>query len=186
MTRILLALLAGAALSAPATAATIPFFGTAQNQDVPGEPPFRCAPNVTVNIRPDRVYARGTSNLGDFTYRQSHCLATFPPPTAFYDGVFEWTFASGDILRGTYGGDVTGGSPPFAILGEYIITGGTGLFRHATGAFTNVATVRFVDGAPTVEGTFEGLIDVPAPGMVALLGLALAGVAATRRGRIRR
>jgi hypothetical protein len=180
MSRILLALLATAALAPPAQAGILPFFGTNQNQDLPGQPPFRCAPAITVNIEPNRFYAFGSSNLGDFTYRQTHCLAS-PPPTIFYDGRFEWTFENGDVLRGVYEGEVTGGPPPFDIFGAYTITGGTGRFRHATGAFTNIGTLAFVEGRPTVEGVFEGFIDTPAPAALALFGLGLVGLATRRR-----
>jgi hypothetical protein len=160
------------------------FTGTQRNQDELGAPPFRCGAALTVNIRPDPSYADGMSNLGSFSVQQSHCIVP-PPPAPFYDGVFEWTFDLGGSLFGTYSGTTVLTDTPgiFGILGQYVISGGTGPFGGAMGAFMSEGTLRFVDGRPTAEQRFDGSFvlpgAVPEPDSWALLiaGFGLAGAA---------
>lgn len=178
----LLAALVCATAATPALAAPTPFFGTQQNQDVTGEPPFRCAPAITVNIRANRVYAFGSSNLGDFSVNQSHCIVP-PLPSPFFDGVFEWSFENGASLLGTYSGLLSESGTPgvFALAGDYLITGGTGRFGRATGAFTTEGTLSFPSGLPTAFQRFDGFVDVPEPAVAALFGLGALAVGRARR-----
>lgn len=176
-----------ALVATSADARVLPFSGTQRNQDLPAQPPFRCAPQITVNIRPDPFYAEGTSNLGDFSVQQSHCI-TPPLPAPFTDGVFDWSFDRGGSITGTYSGVLTNSGTPgvFAIDSAYTITGGTGRFRHATGGFDTEGTLQFVMGRPTAEQTFNGTIVTPQPAAAGLFALGLAGLALGRRRRAAR
>lgn len=185
------AILCGSTMVAafPAAAAMLSFTGTQRNQDDPAAPPpERCAPAIGANIKPDPFYADGTSNLGSFQVRQSHCSVP-PPPTPFYDGIFEWTFDLGGSLLGTYSGMTVLTDTPgvLGIRGTYVITSGTGRFQGATGGFITEGTLRVIDGKFTAEQRFDGSFQVPdaipEPGSWALMILGLGAAGMVRRSQ---
>lgn len=180
------------AAAAPASAAMVEFSGTYSHQNPPAAPDGRCAPTArTVTFGPDIAPASGASNLGGFDPSGSHCINP-PLPTNYSDGLFNFDFGFGDLLSGTYSGilSATGDPLVFANVQDYVVTGGTGRFMAASGAFQGIGTVTFAPGAlpssfQSVSGTLN-LAAVPEPRSWAMMigGLALTG-AAMRRSKTR-
>ena len=181
--------------SVAATAVTQGFSGTFQNANQPAALGGRCAV-LTVNIAngPAPTFATGTSNFGAFTGVQSHCLDG-PPPIApgsidrpYYDGRFTYSFAAGGTLFGTYDGMLTNGGTAGLInnVQNFVITGGTGQFTGATGAFIGTGTIRFGNGLPVGTLAFSGEVGgVPEPATWGMLIVGMGAVGATMRRRSR-
>ena len=181
-----------AAFAGAADAAIIALNGTRQNvSPVVGAPGGRCGAQITVVIAPGNLSATGTSNLGNFSLNESHCIAGFPP-NPYTQGLFEWAFDDGATLFGTYAGAATLSATPgiFAITTGMDIGGGSGRFLGATGHLDTTGTLQLgmVDGlrVSIAQGSFTGLIDAPAipePGTWALMitGFGAAGVMLRRR-----
>lgn len=181
----LLAAAALAAIAAPAAAA--PFTAKIVNVSPPGVPNGRCAPAITVRIGDSVGSATGISNFGAFEPEHSSCTAG-PPPTAIYDGLFDWTFANGDSLSGTFFGQIapTGTPGVLSITNSWTVTGGTGIFAGVTGSLTSTGTVRFDRGNSIGDIDFTGTLNrVPEPASWAMMmgGFMLTGTALRRRPR---
>ena len=161
---LLAALLATAA--APAMAGTVALSGTRSNISPGGSPGGRCAPALTIGFAPGSFTASGTSNLGDFSYTASHCIAG-PPPGSYYDGVFEWTFANG-TLSGTHDGTLTLAGPGlFNVVENLVFTGGTGRYLGASGSAIATGTLQFgqFNNVPASFGNVTLSGEVTAPGV---------------------
>ena len=183
-----------AAFAGAANATTFAFSGTRQNvTPVVGTPGGRCGAAITVAITPGNLSASGVSNLGAFSLSESHCIAGLPP-NPYDQGRFEWTFADGATLFGTYTGAASLSPTPgvFALTSDAVVGGGTGRFLGATGSFSTVGKLRLgmVDGQRVSigEGVFTGAINAPAipePGTWALMiaGFGATGAALRRRPR---
>lgn len=186
-----IALVALAGLTAaPAMAGTVAISGTRTNISPGGAPGGRCAPALTISFGPAAFAAGGTSTLGDFTYTASHCIAG-PPPGNYYDGLFEWTLATGTLF-GTHTGSLTASGTPgvFNVLENLVFTGGTGQFLGASGFANAVGTVSFgqFNGLPASFGNvrFAGELTaagVPEPASWALLLAGVGVLGAVRRHR---
>lgn len=143
-----------------AHAQTVNFTGTRENVN-PLAPPGsgRCAPTFfnTVTIAPGALSSTGTSNLGNFTSTQSHCIAS-PLPTTISDGRFTYTFRGGDSISGSYTGTATTGSAAGIFNGteNLVVTGGTGRFVGSTGTLTGMGTLQIVNGNGVFAGTVVG------------------------------
>lgn len=193
-----LLLVGGAALltlAAPANAGTVTLTGTRENIN-PLLPPGSgsCAPTYfnTVIITPGNFSSTGTSNLGNFTSTQQHCIVS-APPTPFVNGIFTYDFGSGATLTGTYSGTMALTATPgfFDTVENLIVTGGTGVFAGATGTITTNGTLHFGLYNGVNSGFYSGTVlgSITAPGVpeptswaMMTIGLGLAG-AAMRRGR---
>lgn len=176
------------AIAAPASAVTVAFVGTQMN-DTP--PPISnsplCGPGqLLIAFSPENAISTGSSNFGDFASSQQHCLT--PPPVSYEGGVFDYTFAAGDMFFGTYSGFFT----PSEIEGvlnntlNLVVTGGTGRFLGATGTLTGIGTLDRRVPRPisllSVNGTLD-LLAVPEPAAWAMMitGFGLVGAGARRR-----
>lgn len=188
-------------LPSGAQAATIEFSGTQSYVNILNPPGTgRCAPAfaATVDIEPGRLSSSGTSNLGNFASTQSHCIVS-APPTSIEDGIFSFAFEAGDLLTGTYTGEITESATPdlfdFDLVEEFLVTGGTGRFLNATGTLT--VTGSFIrDFNPQgpgfvtdFNGSFRGLLDLqaipePATWATMIFGLGLVGQVIRRRRTI--
>src|ERR1700744_4118117 len=95
-------------LAVPAPPAPVMFSGTQSNVNLPSSPTGRCAASGanTVSIGPGILSSSGTSNFGDFSATESHCIVP-PLPAPYTDGIFDYEFAAGDSLSGTYFGVLT-------------------------------------------------------------------------------
>lgn len=181
----------------PAVAGTVGFSGTFTNANLPAATGGRCA-NLTVTIAngPSPLFATGTSNFGAFTSSQSHCLDAGPPiaigaaATPYYDGLFAFTFATGDVLSGIYSGLLTntGSTGLVNNAQSFTITGGSGLFAGATGSFSGTGQLRFVPGAvPVATLTIAGgsitapALPEPSAWMLMLTGFGVSGLVLRRR-----
>lgn len=188
----------GLAMASPSLGATLAFTGQSFNSNLPAALGGRCsALTVTIANGPFPLVATGTSNFGDFTFSQSHCLDSGPPIAAgatdvpYYDGLFTYTFADGKTLSGTYDGVLSNSGVTGVVdnVQHFIITGGTGLFANATGSFLGTGQVHFAGGPPAATLTIsDGLIKVaavPEPASWSLLlgGFGAIGAAMRRRQR---
>lgn len=181
-------LLAGQASGAGA--AIVAFTGTRTNIDAPGPQSARCGTRTTINVRNSaNSSSNGTSNFGAFAATLSHCIQ-LPPPVAYDLGEFQFDFASGSSLFGTYDGTLSFNAPGvFNILQNHVVTGGTGLFSGATGTFISTGTLSFVNGPPSAQQSFSGVLNapgVPEPASWAMLisGFALVGAVLRRRAAV--
>jgi hypothetical protein len=184
------------AATSPSAGASLPFTGTFSNTNAPAAAGGRC-PGLTVSASNTSPFsAIGNSNLGSFTASQSHCLDGGPPVAPgsadrpYYDGLFAYSFASGDTLTGTYTGLLSNSGTIGLVdnVQNFLITGGTGLFADATGSFLGTGQLRFGEGPPSATLTISrGVISVaviPEPATWGMMVLGFAGIAATqRRGR---
>lgn len=170
----------------PADAAIFAFSGTRANVNVLNAPGTgRCAPLNTVNIAPGALSSSGTSNFGDFASTQNHCIPGPPnamnPVRAVTDGIFEYAFAVGDSLFGTYSGTATFADGIVTGVENLIVTSGTGRFDGATGTITAIGTLGFAPnpGGPgsvgVFNGTVEGILDLPAVPEPATWGMMIGG-----------
>lgn len=168
-----------AAVPVGARAGVLPFTATQVNYSPPGDPAGRCAPALTINfVNSGPFFVTGTSNLGNYIAEGSHCFI----PGILFDGEARLMFANGTLFA-TYSGTITPLSPTsFRPNQLFTITGGTGFFADATGSWTQTGVVvRAPDNTTTGDVTLDGFIVTPAPSMLALFGLSLAGLAAVRR-----
>jgi hypothetical protein len=94
------------------------------------------------------------AQLGDYTSHYRECLD--PATGAVTDGTFTLTAANGDTLFGTFSGQAVPTDTPNVVKfddpGE--ITGGTGRFAGAGGAFTGSGLANMATGEYT--GTITG------------------------------
>ena len=177
----LLALLA----TAPAHAAVVLFTGTEMNDTPTPAPSPSCAVGqVSVAFNPTNAITAGTSNFGNFGPTMAHCLT--PPPTTYSGGVFDFAFAAGDDLFGTYSGHFTPTGTPNVLNSfvDYVVTGGTGRFLGATGTFQGVGILDRSVPRPLNNLTLSGKLDLPAvpePATWAMMILGLGLVGATMR-----
>ena len=191
----ILAALGGTILAAPLAARTLVLSGTFANTNAPAAPGGRC-PALTVNIsNVAPFHATGTSNFGDFTSVQSHCLTSGPPvavgaaPVPYDDGRFTYSFASGATLSGTYTGLLTNSGVMGVIdnVQTFVVTGGSGVFANASGGFVGTGTIHFAGGPPAATLTIDRA-QITVPGVpepvtwtLMIAGFGLTGAALRRR-----
>ena len=129
---------------------------------VAAETPFKGTVNAvetgTVQFPIRSITREGTGTatyLGRYT---EHITMVINLPTLSSTGAATFTAANGDTLSATVAGQATRTSPTtLSIVENYTITGGTGRFADATGAFTLHSTVDQPTGISS--GAFSGAID---------------------------
>ena len=189
MNRLALAATAfGIALASKSEAAVLAFSGTFNTSNPPAAMGGRCAAlTVTIDNTPP-FFATGSSNFGNFTGSESHCLNSGPPVAVgaadvpYYSGLFTYSFATGDTLSGTYSGLLSnaGVMGVFDNVQNFLVTGGTGRFANATGSFLGTGQIHFAAGPPTATLTISrGSIDVGAVPEPATWAMVIAGFGAT-------
>jgi hypothetical protein len=129
------------------------------------ELPFRGSLTTTesIVIAPPNLLADGTSHgtgthLGRYT---ATFTAVVDLATSTSTGTFTFTAANGDQLSATFVGSVVEEIAPNVtrVAEVATITGGTGRFAGASGAFTIVRTITFDEaGGATAVGSFDGHI----------------------------
>jgi hypothetical protein len=109
-----------------------------------------CGPGVFAVVVDDTGRA---THLGAYAYHSNEC---FNGATGAFSGTFTMTAANGDTISGTYAGTVVS---VVGNLGFYeqdnAITGGTGRFAGATGAFhlSGIANLATLDSSQRIVGS---------------------------------
>ncbi len=139
------------------------------------ERPFRASgPEAVTFEGPDedvcgaarlKVNVEGTgeaTHLGEYQISRRHCFNPGNTPPTFEDGIFEMTAANGDVLTGSYDGELgdvlevdENGNPIVIVIdAPYVITGGTGRFANAEGAgeTEGIFNLQTQEGDFTMEG----------------------------------
>jgi hypothetical protein len=121
----------------------VPFKATVTG--VAGPPPSGAPPWYM------EVHGSGVAtHMGKVAVFQHHLVVPTADPNVldFYEGAFVWTAANGDELHGTYSGHLQVVSATLTeIHGTFVIDGGTGRFKHATGGGPASGTQSLVDGS---------------------------------------
>jgi len=118
------------------------------------------SPCETSGIVVDVTGSGHATHLGDFTTHYRECFV--PATGAVTNGSFTLTAANGDMVFGTYGGQVspTGDSNVFSYEDPGVITGGTGRFAGASGIVDTSGVVNLATGE--YGGTITGSVSNPA------------------------
>jgi hypothetical protein len=109
-----------------------------------------CGPGVFAVVIDDTGRA---THLGAYAYHSNEC---FNGATGAFDGTFTMTAANGDTISGTYAGVVVS---VVGDLGFYeqdnAITGGTGRFAGASGAFhlSGIANLATLESSQRIAGS---------------------------------
>jgi hypothetical protein len=136
-----------ASVAVSAVAAETPFKGTVNAVET-GQVVF---PNRFL----DREGSGTVTHLGRYT---EHVVEQINLPTMSSTGTATLTAANGDTLTANVAGQATRTGPTrLSIVEVFTITGGTGRFTDATGAFTLESTLEQTTGVRT--GTLSGAID---------------------------
>ena len=121
--------------------------------------------HTPVDARTDFVLVEATgtaTHLGRFALTVPHRVdrSTVPPSAA---GFYHFTAANGDTLSASFTGQAAPTPTPgiLAIVETATITGGTGRFAAATGAFICERLFNTITG--TTTGSFSGTISSPGP-----------------------
>ena len=161
--------------ASPALAAEIAFGGSMTGSATVA-PSAGCAPIPFQGII---SAGSGTSSFGDFTY--SHTVCTQGPPGGPVVGTYTIDFGDDEFV-GALSGISQGTDTPtiFELLLNYTITGGTGRFAGATGAFTGLGTADTSVRPSIVSLNFAA---VPEPGTwgMMIIGFGALGMAMRRR-----
>jgi len=157
--------LAAALAATPASAQTIDFDGTNMVIDQLTPPGGRCVPQFanTVSFGPGDIRSDGSTTLGPITITATHCVTSLPP-TDIVDGQVTIGFRAGDTITATFTGraDATATPGTFAVVENFVITGGTGRFVGASGTFTDIEPLSIAAGMATFTGVIDGQITASA------------------------
>jgi hypothetical protein len=140
VTAVLLFLLAGAnsAIGGPG-GSDRPFLATGSGQVAFDPTNPRACPVSYIGPVTEVITGAGlATHLGRYSLSASHC----PTPTQSKFGQMTLTAANGDQIWGTYTNDLSFEGGTVVVTGLYIVTGGTGRFRQASGRLQQHHVVR--------------------------------------------
>ena len=109
-----------------------------------------CGPGVFAVVIDD---AGKATHVGAYVYHADEC---FDGGAGTFSGTFTITAANGDSISGTYAGTVVGGAGELAFYEQdAVITGGTGRFAGASGAFhlSGIANLASLESSQRIVGT---------------------------------
>jgi hypothetical protein len=95
------------------------------------------------------------THLGRYAYHSNEC---FNAATGLFSGTFTMTAANGDTISGTYAGAVVAVAGDLGFYEqENVITGGTGRFAGASGAFhlSGIANLATLESSQKLSGTLS-------------------------------
>lgn len=170
-------LAASSFVASPALAAEVAFDGSMTGSAIVA-PNAGCAPIPFQGVISGGT---GTSSLGSFTY--SHTVCTQGPPGGPVIGTYTIDFGDDEFIGALTGSSSATATPGiFELLLSYTITGGTGRFADATGAFNAIGTADARVRPSIVSLSFNA---VPEPGTWAMMivGFGAVGYAMRRRRR---
>jgi hypothetical protein len=173
-----MAVAAAAALASPALAAEVIFSGGMSGPAIVG-PDATCG---SIPFRGTISGAAGSSSFGSFGY--SHNVCTQGPTGGPIVGAFTINFGE-DQFFGTLSGasQASGTANIFDLLINYSITGGTGRFLNASGAFTGSGTAN-TSTRPSIVSLNFSAVPEPATWAMMLLGFGVVGASMRRRRKI--
>jgi hypothetical protein len=109
-----------------------------------------CSPGVFEVVIDD---AGTATHVGAYAY---HAIECFNGATGAFSGTFTITAANGDMIDGTYAGQVVGVVGDLAFYEQdAVITGGTGRFAGAGGEFhlSGIANLASLESSQLISGT---------------------------------
>ena len=169
---IAMALAVASTQAVPASAAVVPFSGTATATASVGV-------NAACPVFQGLASGAGTSSYGNFTYSHIACTTgATGPVTGTYIIDFGIDRFSGDFA-GTSAATATMGL--FDLLFTYNITDGTGRFGGGTGSFNQVGNVDVRGGPPSRLSLNFTAVPEPATWAMMLIGFAGIGLTVRRR-----
>lgn len=89
-------------------------------------------------------------HMGNMTYHTEQCVN--PTNGQITAGVLVLTAANGDEIHGTFSGQAQSAEGESHVLADFVFTGGTGRFEHATGEAEMTAVLDVHLGVPPYPG----------------------------------
>jgi hypothetical protein len=109
--------------------------------------------------------------FGSFTFQSTSTIDFSKPPNIdISGGSFTGTFSKGTLFGTDSGSGTASGHGTATVALDFVITGGTGIFKGAKGEVT--ATETITSTSPTTEsanGTYTGSLTTPEPSSLVLL-----------------
>lgn len=128
----------------------VPFSGAVTGQLQMSVNPARCSAPLRFGVS-DAV--GNALHMGNMTYHTEQCVS--PTNGQITGGVLVLTAANGDELHGTFSGQAYSLPGESHVVADFVFTGGTGRFEHATGEAGMTAILDVHMGVPPFPGRWE-------------------------------